>query len=252
MSMHVAGFRWCKAQEQSGFTLVEILIALLIGLFLLGGMVTILQNNRRVFTEQGQMTRLQDSQRMAMTIMANVIQSAGYYPDPSVYTLSTALPAAAPFAAGQAIAGTYNSSAPGDTISLRYTTLSAAAGAGDGILNCIGGSNTSGAAVTYVNTFKVSANQLVCTLGGVDYPLVPGLQSMSIFYGVKTDFTSDNFNTDTYLSADQMTADNWNNVMSVTIVLSFNNPLYKAGTTQPQYLTTQRVVGVMSRAGIKI
>ena len=52
----------------------------MIGLFLMGALLTIVQTNRRVFGDQNQLSQLQDNERMAMTMMADVIQSAGYFP----------------------------------------------------------------------------------------------------------------------------------------------------------------------------
>jgi type IV pilus assembly protein PilW len=222
------------------------MIALVIALFLLDGVLTILQNNKRVFSTQNQLAQLEDSQRLVMTLIGDVIETAGYFPDPTTNT-SAALTATAPFAAGQAIAGTYNAAAPGDTIRARYVTAS-----GDGILNCSGSSNTSGANQIYVNVFRVIGGQLACTMNGTEYRLVDGVQNFSVLYGVKTDFTVDDNTVDTYLNASQMTAANWSNVITVTVTLTFTNPIYVAGSGQPQTITFQRVVGVMGRAGIKI
>ena len=41
-----------RARLQGGFTLVELSVATLIGLFLLGGLLTIVQDMRRTFTNQ--------------------------------------------------------------------------------------------------------------------------------------------------------------------------------------------------------
>src|SRR6478672_6107368 len=136
-------------RTQRGYTLVEIMIAVLVALFLLEGLLTIVQNNRRVFGTQNQLAQLQDGERMVMTMIADIVQTAGYFPDPTANT-SAALTATAPFATGQAIAGIYNAAVPGDTIRARYVTAS-----GDGILNCSGASNTSGANQIYVNVFAI-------------------------------------------------------------------------------------------------
>jgi hypothetical protein len=69
---------------------------------------------------------------------------------------------------------------------------------------------------------------------------------------VKTNFAIDNNTVDTYLNASEMTVPNWSNVITVTVTLTFTNPVYVAGQGQPQTITFQRVVGVMGRAGIKI
>jgi type IV pilus assembly protein PilW len=243
-------------RAQRGFTLIEILIALLVGLFLMGALLTVVQTNRRVFGEQNQMAQLQDNERMAMTMIADVIQSAGYYPNyPAINTLTGTLIATGPFAAGQSISGTYSAAAPGDQIQVRYMTAS-----GDGILNCSGLSNTTGANQIYVNSFQVTGGQLVCTLNNAapPYILVGGVTgsgldiiNMTILYGVKANPAAIGNSADTYMNAQQVTgAALWSNVISVQVTLQFTNPLYASNpTSQPATVSIQRVIGVMSQTG---
>jgi type IV pilus assembly protein PilW len=235
-------------QRQGGFTLVELSVAVVIGLFLLGALATIVQDNRRTFTSQNQQAQLQDSERLAMSMMTDVIQASGYFPNPLLYSASGAntFPVSGAMLQGQAMTGLYSAAAPGDSITARYATAS-----GDGIINCTGNSNTSGGVGNYINTFNVNAaNQLVCTMNGVAYPLVNGVNKLSILYGVSTQGTT---NVDTYMNATQVSAALlWNSVVSASISLTFNNPLYVAGKTdQPQFFTIQRVVGIMNKAGVQ-
>jgi type IV pilus assembly protein PilW len=231
------------AQRQSGFTMIELMVALLIGLFLMGGLMTLLQNNRKAFSSQNLLGQLQDSERLAMSMMSGVIQQSGYFPDPTVNSPATALPASGSFAAGQGLTGT-----TADTITARYTTAP-----GDGILNCRGTSNppTSGANATYVNQFSVAViggvSQLVCTdQNGVVYPLVSGVTNLSVLYGVNT--SGSGTNVDTYMTAALVTAATaWNNVISAKVTLTFTNPLYYAPNPQGQPLTiaVQRYITIM-------
>jgi type IV pilus assembly protein PilW len=244
-------------RAQKGFTLVELMIALLIGLFLLGGLMTLVQDNRRSFSSQNQLAQLQDSERLAMTIMTDVIQAAGYFPDPTSNTAISSLPAVGVIAAGQALVGTYNAAAPGDSLTARYATTT-----GDGILNCTGSSNVTGsiAPTLYTNVFSVINGQLVCTMNGTAYPLVGAvtntpnaiiINKLSVLYGVNS--TGVGNNVDSYVTAAGVA--NWNNVISVQLTLTFQNPLWSATIqgqgTQPQFLTFQRVVGVMNQTGIQ-
>lgn len=250
---------------QRGFTLIEIMIALLIGVFLLGALLTIVQSNRAVFGNQSQLALMQDSERMAMTMMTDVIQSSGYFPDPTKNTQGGSLVAGGSFVAGQPMFGTYSAAVPGDSISVRYMTAP-----GDGILNCSGGSNTNpvgGANVLYVNTFQVDSTtgQLTCTMNAITgattvtntYNLVTGatnstttlgVTNLTVLYGVNTAAVGNNV--DTYLNASQMTPANWNNVISVLVKLTFTNPLYTGpGLGQPKSISIQRVIGVMNQLG---
>jgi type IV pilus assembly protein PilW len=248
--------------QNRGFTLIEILIALLIGLFLMGALLTIVQTNRTVFGNQSKLAQLQDSERMAMTMMTDVIQSTGYFPDPTTNTLTGSFTAVAPFAAGQAIYGVYGAAAPGDQLSVRYMTAG-----GDGILNCSGQSNPVGGANTlYVNTFQVltpagsTTSQLVCTLYNgasnttTQYNLVNGVTQLSVLYGVKANAGATGNNVDTYMNATQVTAAGlWGSVISALVQLTFTNPMYVASqptnaVNQPT-VSLQRVIGVMNQSG---
>jgi type IV pilus assembly protein PilW len=227
------------------------------GFFLLGGLMTLVQDNRRTFSSQNMLSQLQDSERLAMTMMTDVIQAGGYFPDPTTNTAVSALPVAGVIAAGQPFFGTYNAAAPGDTVTVRYATTT-----GDTIINCSGGTNTTGniAPLLYTNTFSVLNGQLLCTLNGNVYPLVGTVSAsvvpntiivnnLSILYGINSAGTGSNV--DSYVTATGVT--NWNSVISVKITLTFNNPLYVAGAPgnpQPQYITFQRVVSVMGQTGI--
>jgi type IV pilus assembly protein PilW len=232
---------------QSGFTILELMIALTIGIFLLGALLIIVQTNKRVFGNQNKLAQLQDSERMAVTMMTDVIQSAGYFPDPTVNTQSSALTAVGLFASGQSISGIHSAGAPGDQIAVRYMTAG-----GDNILNCSGQSNATGANALYVNSFQVVGNQLVCTMNGTPYNLVSGVTNLQVLYGVKANLAAVGNDVDTYMSADQVSAALlWNNVITVMINLTFTNPLYVATAPegQPATMQIQRVVGVMSQTG---
>jgi type IV pilus assembly protein PilW len=250
--------------NQRGFTLIEILIALLLGVFMLAALLTIVQANRVAYGDQNQLAQLQDNERMAMTLMTDIIQSAGYFPVSTppatapTNTLDTSLTATTgdgyAFAVGQPMYGTYSATVPGDAIYVRYMTAS-----GDGVLNCSGLSNTTGANQLYVNKFYIdSTGQLVCNMNGTIYNLVSGVTNsttnlgvtnLTILYGVKADAAFLGNNADTYMNASQVT--DWSSVISVMIELTFTNPLYKTSgtTTQPATVYIQRVVGVMSQLG---
>jgi type IV pilus assembly protein PilW len=243
-----------------GFTLIELMIALLIGVFLLGALLTIVQTNRTVFGDQNKMAQLQDGERMAMAMLSDVIQSGGYFPAPyppynntltgSLIAAAPFAAGAAPFAAGQAFDGVYSAASPGDQIAVRYMTAS-----GDGILNCSGLPNTSGANVLYVNAFQVQQDpsgnwQLTCTVNGTQYNLVSGVTNLSVLYGVKGNAGAAGNSADTYMNASQVTAAGlWSSVISVLVQLTFTNPMYATNTAQPQTITVQRVISVMDQSG---
>jgi type IV pilus assembly protein PilW len=237
-----------RAQQQ-GFTLVELTVALFIGLFLLGGLLTLVQDMRRTFGNQNQLAQLQDNERLAMTLITDVIQAAGYFPNPTQYTIGTAFPQVAPFQqSGQAIAGTRNPAAPGDTIFVQFLTAPS-----DGVINCTGNTNTTGANQIFVNEFSIDGNEeLLCTLNGqAPVVLVTGVTNLQILYGVKTSFAVANNNVDSFLYANQMTATDWTNVICVKVTLTFDNStLAKSQPGQPLTIPFTRVITVMGRGGV--
>lgn len=250
-----------------GFTLVELMVTVAIALFLLGGLVMIVQNTRQENLNQQSLAMLQDEQRFAMTVLTDVIQQGGYYPSSvnvnpigtQTQTENNALPGVGALQAGQAFYGSHPAPAP-DSVTVRYQTQS-----GDGLILCDGSTNNSGAAVVYTNVFTVVPpagavpGQLQCSLNGnAAVTLVNGVKNLVVYYGVNRSAPAANYNVDTYLTADQMNAagpvgGDWMNVSSVRIVLTFTNPLCpptagcQAG--QQQTITFERVVPVMGRAG---
>ena len=242
-----------RGPDQRGFTLVELMVTVAIALFLLFGLFSIVQNVRVTYANQQLLAQLEDAQRLAMVMMTDVTQEAGYYPNPVLYS-ATDLIATGAFQSTQGISGTHANGVnpPGDTLSVRYETAS-----GDGTLNCSGTSNTSGAALVYTNTFSVVGGQLMCSVNGAAaLPLVTGVTNLQVLYGVKRNFGIAGNDVDTYLTANQMANADWLNLTSVTITLTFVNPLSATtgittteGVNQPPTVSFTRVIDVMSRTG---
>ena len=240
-----------RGGAQRGFTLVELMITVAIAVFLLFGLFSIVQNVRVTYSNQQLVAQLEDAQRLAMIMITDVTQEAGYFPNPVLYT-SANLTATGPFELGQAIYGTHTNATTPDTLEVRYMTANL-----DGMLNCNGTSNTSGATVVYTNTFSVAAGQLLCSVnGGAALPLVSGINNLQVLYGVKRNVAITGNDVDSYLTASQMAAGDWVNVTSVTITLTFANPLSATtanttteGVVQPTTLSFTRVIDVMNRTG---
>jgi type IV pilus assembly protein PilW len=237
-------------RRQQGYTLIELMVALLISLFLLAGLITLEQGMRSTYGNQSQLAQLQDNERFALTILGEVVQEAGYFPSPTVYTETTALPAAGAFAAKQPITGVYSAAAPNDTLSVRFLTAS-----GDTNINCTGGTNTSGAVLLYTNVFSISAGAnpaLQCAVNGAAaQTLVNGVTNLEVWYGVKTNGAVTTNDVDSYLRASVMTAANWQNVTSVKVRLTFTNPLFgQPGQAATVQIT--RIIAVMQRSALTV
>lgn len=251
--------------QQQGFTLIEVMVALFVGLFLLAGLFTILQNTRRTSTNQSSLTQLQDEQRMAMSLINDVVQNAGYFDSNAYQSATTAWPVTVVVVgtgtnllAGQPVTGTHTATTSPDILVVRYSTTGT-----DGVINCTGA--TSAVATTFVNVFSVNTGTktLQCNLDGQNaVPLVGpltttgasniGVTNMQIWYGVSTQAGTNNV--DTYMTASQVTtAAAWSTITSLRVTLTFNNPLYgQPGftATTNQYVYFTRVIALQGRTGV--
>ena len=66
------------SRHQRGLTLVELMIAMLLGLFLLGGLLQIFISSKQTYRMQEGLSRLQENGRFAIDFMARDIRLAGY------------------------------------------------------------------------------------------------------------------------------------------------------------------------------
>jgi type IV pilus assembly protein PilW len=246
-------------QRTRGYSLVELMVAITIALFLMGGALLMVQHTRNAFKAQNQLSQLQESERMAMALITDVIQSAGYYPNPHTFTDAQTLVSPS-FAAPGApnIASIPDATAIGDPITVRY-----AAGLGDNVYNCRGDQNTAaGPFDTWENTFSVVPAdpapdgtpqfKLQCALWSlstnsiVKSPLVAGVQNMTILYGVNTTGAGSSSCADRYKATKDMLPADWSNICSVKVTLTFANPLNPKGGIKPTINFT-RVIAVMNQ-----
>ena len=222
------------ARRQRGFTLIEMMVAVSIGLVVALGLAVSFVNLKTTWGTQDKLAQLQDNERLAMAFLTSSVQEAGYYPDP---TNASPLPAYVDstgkygnLAAGQGIMGTALNGSTSATLSTVYATAS-----GDGVLTCQGGTNGTGATVNIRNVFYVNttthtlncivyANNGTATApGAADAPLISNVSSMDVRYAV-VDASGGVGNANAYLTATDMTAARWNAIKAVRITLNFINP----------------------------
>ncbi|MEO1119413.1 MAG: prepilin-type N-terminal cleavage/methylation domain-containing protein, partial [Pseudomonadota bacterium] len=64
--------------KQSGYTLIELLIALTIGAFLIGGILQLYVGSKKSYSTQQALTELQEVGRFSLNMMVRDIRLAGY------------------------------------------------------------------------------------------------------------------------------------------------------------------------------
>lgn len=234
--------------QQSGFTMVELLIALGLGLLLLLAVSAVFLGSRQSFRTQEGMSQLQETGRMVSYLMYPYIRLAGYLPDPlndtdpTVYFDSNA----------RAIFGTNNSvpTIPGitsttvlsgtDSITARYISPAT----GPLLSGCNGVSYTGG--ITEV-TFYIGSQDpngvwsLMCKVRNISrdsahtelaspgpQPLLSGVRDLQITYGVDTD---NDMVSNQFLDASGVT--DWTAVRDVRIDLTIesSDTVAAAGTS---------------------
>ena len=92
-------------RKNRGFSLVELLIGVAIGLFLLAGLLTFFSQNRAAYSYQQSQSGQQDTERLTNILFTNVLQQAGFseMTNQRILNRASLFPAGGPFAAGRGI-----------------------------------------------------------------------------------------------------------------------------------------------------
>ena len=244
---------------QRGYSLIELSVAMVIAVFLLGGLFSILQSTRKTSTDQTVLAQLQDNERMAMTMLTHTIQNTGYFSNPLAQTAVQAFPHDTVFTTdGQVMTGGTNNMThgSGDTITIRYQSESTGV-----VLGCLGTSDTPVNSSHEYQLFvqadapNYTTSSLYCIKdGGTAVALVPNVSNMAITYGVDMTGGANALNGVTaYIPTANMSSTYWPNVYSVSIQLTFPNPLYnlpgQSNTGQAPSITFTRVIGLPAHTG---
>ncbi|MGQ0503212.1 MAG: PilW family protein [Panacagrimonas sp.] len=236
------------SRRQHGFSLVEMMIATVIGLIIMAGVLSVFLGSKQAFRTQEGMSQIQEGGRFIAYLVSPYVRLAGYLPDPRAQTD----PAQHFRGSWRAIFGSNDAFFPGgpitgntsvkpgtDALMVTYT-------ADQGLRNCLNVGVSDKHLVT--NVFYVSApdatglSSLNCGAGelaaGADpesaigikslgpQPLIQGVQDMQILYGEDTDAADDDtldrdasgLFPNRYVNADAVS--DWERVVSVRITLT--------------------------------
>lgn len=216
-----------KPSQQAGLTLIELMIALVIGLFIVAGVAQIYLSGRAAANLQDRISNLQSNGRFAQFFLLRSLQKAGYQTVESGETCSAPIINAVDGASGVS-----------DTFTVCYE-------GGAGVSDCLGVGVASG--VVANDRFEVQkdaqtgTSRLRCQPSRVPaasavvptQPLIDGIESMQVQYGI--DRGTDSFDAsgnyvfdttkfdglaDVYLKASDISSpDDWKRVASVRIAV---------------------------------
>jgi type IV pilus assembly protein PilW len=185
---------------QPGFSLVELMIAITLGLIVLLAVGSIYVGSRQTYRVQEDNARLQEAGRYALEVLGRSIRQAGANAEMNFNKTATALQCNVPGVC-DAIGGV--DGATTDTLTVQFYAGSEEldpALPGWIARDCIGGKANPALGQVVTNTFDITATNLRCTgsVGGVQ-PLVENVEDLQVVYGIDDTDVSGNPN---YRSAD--------------------------------------------------
>ncbi|WP_293761988.1 PilW family protein [uncultured Aquitalea sp.] len=162
----------CKGRRarQAGISMVELMVSLTISLILLLALYSIFMTTRLSQQSENGLAQMQEDQRMAMTIISQMIQSAGYYSNrmssgrDSLFPVIASSSQQLPFSVGQFISGRAGDANTPDVIGVRFQIGTNENAASDGVVNCLGA--TDPAVYSNVITVDAASLQLTCSVNG--------------------------------------------------------------------------------------
>jgi type IV pilus assembly protein PilW len=175
-----------------GFTLVELMIAVTIGLFLTAVIAQLFLGSRATYTTTDELSRMQENIRFTHQLFTRVLYLTSYMSSPNSFRERERAPDATTpvtFEGGTAgLVGTQGAGTASDTFTIRFQG-SGLAGAPDGtITDCLGRPIDS--PTIAVNIFSIGVNGgLMCDNGQGAGPVevVPDVENMQVLFGEDTE-----------------------------------------------------------------
>jgi len=210
-------------RQQRGFTLVEVLVAITIGLLMMAGILQISEASKESSRLQRNMGFVQENIRTAMELLSRDIRQAGYYTDddPDARILNAPSPfvgASAPTTVTTAAITADGGGADNDQITVTYESN----------IDCLGQDTPTVNGNRFaINHYFISSERLMCRGNGnaSAQPLVEGVESMQILYGENTD--GEPLSANRYVlptdPADAANTADMDSVVSVRIALRFHS-----------------------------
>jgi len=209
MNSHLA------SRRSRGFTLIELMVAVTIGLLLTLVVANLFLSSRATYQTTDEMSRMQENIRYAYQLLTRSVHLSGFRSSPNTFANTI-------FGAGnQALTGTDGGGTTSDTFTVRYQGSGAGTGvAPDGsVVDCQGREVDAG--VTTRATFSIAVgsnggNALFCDNGTGALEVIPDVDNMQVLYG---EDTNGDMVADRYVAAGSVA--NFDNVVTVRAALLF-------------------------------
>ncbi len=217
--------RFTGHKDQRGFTLVELMVALVIGLIILLGVAKIFSANRLTYSVLEATGRLQENGQYAMSFISQQLRQTGYYPNPADYGDGSKLDYEnKAFGALLPLTGSEGGGA-NDSLTLAYYTTTT---------DCVGGAPAGGIADPLMQSTTVASatgpgvptaiaiNTITIANGASGQPAIfcngvevaEGIENLQVRYG---EDTTDNGAADSFVDFDNITV--LGNVITVQVAI---------------------------------
>ncbi len=231
-----------KVLKQSGMTLVELLIAMGLGIFLMAGVIQVFLGSKQTYSTINAQSHMQENGRFAMDFMARTVRHGGYLTAVTIDELldenlhAETFEASGEFAMGAVIAGVNNDAGTADSKDDTDVVRVRVKGSTDNLVADCQGVAIAASEWADIRYFVSDDGEFRCQAVREDgaastATLVEGIDDLQIQYGINTSGAMKNFvfeddrpdeqviAASQFVNADDMTADTWENVVSIKVAL---------------------------------
>ncbi len=218
------------ANNQSGLSLIEVMVSLTIGLIILAALGYFFLSSTQINRTTDDVSRMQESGRNALELMGRSIRQAGYRikVDEAFGGNNPPDPANPP----KPVAGSFGVGTAADSITVKYNAQEG------GDVDCTGAvvaEKTSDKPTIVTATFAIDKGTLTCSNGTTTVPVVDNIENMQLRYVIDE---GDNFKKDGSPESvvAEPTADQFKQVAAVQITLLTKGPTLNVATNKTQTL----------------
>ena len=156
--------------KSSGLSLVELMIAAMLGMVLLAGVISLFIGSKQSYRVQDQLSNVQTDGRFAMMFMERFVENAGWYEE-----LAPSIPSAI-----ETLQTSDGGGVASDSIAVQVEVPAGTE------VDCNG---SVAVGTTLINRFYVNGTTLLCqgNGGSAAQPIVENVESFQVLYGVDTD-----------------------------------------------------------------
>lgn len=209
--------RGTRSLHQAGLTLVELMVAMVLGLLLTAAVIQVFAGSRSSNTVQGGMSRLQENARFALDALGRDIANAGFTrsfyrladgSENARLTLGSTLNNVSAYAPLLFLPEAFTAS---DTIEVNYEAAT----------DCLGAPTPNGVAS---NRYFLDGTDLMCLGNGAATPglIAEHVENLQFLYGIDTD---EDRAANSFVTADQLAADSVIVAVKVALLTSTGDPV---------------------------